>query len=73
MDILEKDGAITADRPRAIAGGEMISGNMRLLLVRAGEHFRKLRKHVFIFHIVKFLAHLVALGRSTLTCNPKLR
>ncbi|ETW82206.1 cytochrome P450 monooxygenase 106 [Heterobasidion irregulare TC 32-1] len=44
MDILEKDGAITADRPRAIAGGEMISGNMRLLLVRAGEHFRKLRK-----------------------------
>ncbi|THH18294.1 hypothetical protein EW146_g2667 [Bondarzewia mesenterica] len=44
LEIMEKEGAHTADRPRAVAGGEMISGNMRLLLIGVGDRFRKLRK-----------------------------
>ncbi|KAI0313959.1 hypothetical protein OF83DRAFT_1064608, partial [Amylostereum chailletii] len=44
IDILEKEGAVTADRPRAVAGGDIISGGMRVLLVGVGERLRKLRR-----------------------------
>ncbi|KAI0261116.1 cytochrome P450 [Gloeopeniophorella convolvens] len=44
MEIMEKSGAITAERPRSVAGGEMLSGDMRILLVRGGERMRRLRK-----------------------------
>ncbi|KAI0041483.1 cytochrome P450 [Auriscalpium vulgare] len=44
LDIMEKEGASTADRPRTVAGGEMMSGGMRILLIGVGERFRKLRK-----------------------------
>jgi hypothetical protein len=46
MDILEKEGAATADRPRKIAGGEIRSGDMRILLVGVGERLKKLRRCV---------------------------
>ncbi|KAI4524834.1 cytochrome P450 [Schizophyllum commune] len=44
VEIMEKEGAATMDRPRQIAAGETLSGGMRLLLTPAGERFRKLRK-----------------------------
>ncbi|KAJ7136063.1 cytochrome P450 [Mycena epipterygia] len=44
VDIMEKEGAILADRPRSIAGGETFSGGMRTLLIGTGERLRKLRK-----------------------------
>ncbi|KAA1472624.1 cytochrome P450 [Dentipellis sp. KUC8613] len=44
MDILEKEGAVSADRPRLVAGDEMMSGNMRVLLVGANERLRRLRR-----------------------------
>ncbi|KAI0029546.1 cytochrome P450 [Vararia minispora EC-137] len=44
MDILEKEGAATADRPRMVAGGEIRSGDMRILFVGVGERLKKLRR-----------------------------
>ena len=48
VEIMEKEGAATMDRPRQIAAGETLSGGMRLLLTPAGERFRKLRKYVLV-------------------------
>ncbi|PPQ96503.1 hypothetical protein CVT26_010438 [Gymnopilus dilepis] len=44
IDILEKEGAATADRPRVISAGETLSGGMRTLLTPAGERFKKMRR-----------------------------
>ena len=44
VDILEKEGASTADRPRSIAAGEILSGGLRVMHVRPGERFKKMRK-----------------------------
>ncbi|TFK52811.1 cytochrome P450 [Heliocybe sulcata] len=44
VDILEKEGANTADRPRSISSGETLSGGMRTLLVGAGDRLKKLRR-----------------------------
>jgi hypothetical protein len=41
MEILEKEGAATADRPRSIAAGETLSGGMRLVLTLLGRDSRK--------------------------------
>ncbi|KAI0055285.1 cytochrome P450 [Artomyces pyxidatus] len=47
-DIMEKEGVATADRPRAIAGSDIMSGGMRILLIGVGERFRKLRKALHV-------------------------
>ncbi|KAK0478983.1 hypothetical protein IW261DRAFT_1608381 [Armillaria novae-zelandiae] len=44
VDIMEKEGASLADRPRSIAAGETLSGGMRVLLTSAGERFKKMRR-----------------------------
>ncbi|KAG7439125.1 cytochrome P450, partial [Guyanagaster necrorhizus] len=44
VDIMEKEGAALADRPRWTAASEMVSGGMRLLLLQSGERLRKFRK-----------------------------
>ncbi|KZT26043.1 cytochrome P450 [Neolentinus lepideus HHB14362 ss-1] len=44
VDILEKEGANTVDRPLSISAGETLSGGMRTLLVPAGERLKKLRR-----------------------------
>ncbi|KAK7019021.1 cytochrome P450 [Favolaschia claudopus] len=44
VQILEKEGAATADRPSNIAAGETLSGGMRTLLIPNGERLRKFRK-----------------------------
>ncbi|EPQ50746.1 cytochrome P450 [Gloeophyllum trabeum ATCC 11539] len=44
VDILEKEGANTVDRPRSIAAGETLSGGMRTLLAGAGDRIKKLRR-----------------------------
>ena len=44
MDIMEKEGSGTADRPRNIAAGETLSGGMRLLTTPIGERFKKMRR-----------------------------
>lgn len=46
VDILEKEGVATVDRPRSIAAGETLSGGMRLVLTPAGERFKKMRRCV---------------------------
>ena len=46
VEILEKEGAATVDRPRSIAAGETLSGGMRLVLTPAGERFKKMRRCV---------------------------
>ncbi|KIK74639.1 hypothetical protein PAXRUDRAFT_60329, partial [Paxillus rubicundulus Ve08.2h10] len=43
-EIMEKEGAALIDRPRLIAFGEIMSGNMRMLVISGGERFRRLRK-----------------------------
>lgn len=44
MDIMEKEGASTVDRPVSISAGETLSGGMRVLLTPAGERFKKMRR-----------------------------
>ncbi|KAK7046704.1 cytochrome P450, partial [Favolaschia claudopus] len=44
VQILEKEGAATADRPNHIAAGETLSGGMRTLLIPNGERLRRFRK-----------------------------
>ncbi|KAG2131583.1 cytochrome P450, partial [Suillus bovinus] len=43
VDIMEKEGGLLADRPRAVAAGEILSGGLRMILAPAGEQFRRLR------------------------------
>ncbi|KAG1824846.1 cytochrome P450 [Suillus subaureus] len=43
-DIMEKEGGQLADRPRAVAAGEILSRGLRMILSPAGEQFRRLRK-----------------------------
>ncbi|KAF9033815.1 cytochrome P450 [Panaeolus papilionaceus] len=44
IDIMEKEGASLADRPRNISAGEVLSGGMRMLLTPAGERFKRMRR-----------------------------
>ncbi|KAG1852467.1 cytochrome P450 [Suillus subalutaceus] len=44
LDIMEKQGACVADRPRSVAGGDILGGGMRFVQLRYGERFRKFRK-----------------------------
>lgn len=48
MEIMEKENGSLVDRPITISAGETLSGGMRLLLVRAGNQFRKLRRYVWL-------------------------
>jgi hypothetical protein len=41
---MEKEGGLLADRPRAVAAGEILSRGLRMILAPAGEQFRRLRK-----------------------------
>ncbi|KAG7439963.1 cytochrome P450 [Guyanagaster necrorhizus] len=43
-DIMEKEGASLADRPKWVAASEIVSGGMRILLLNSGKRFRKLRR-----------------------------
>ncbi|KAG1807412.1 cytochrome P450 [Suillus variegatus] len=44
VDIMEKEGANLADRPRSIAVHETLSGGFRVLLEGTGERLRRLRR-----------------------------
>ncbi|KAF9449630.1 cytochrome P450 [Macrolepiota fuliginosa MF-IS2] len=44
IDIMEREGASTVDRPINISAGETLSGGMRVLLTPAGERFKKMRR-----------------------------
>ena len=44
VDVMQKHGSDLADRPRTVAAGEICSGDMRTLLVGAGERLKKLRR-----------------------------
>ncbi|THH11537.1 hypothetical protein EW145_g596 [Phellinidium pouzarii] len=44
IDIMEKENASLADRPRIISAGEIMSGGKRMLMVGSGERFKKMRK-----------------------------
>ncbi|KAJ8584907.1 cytochrome P450 [Rhizopogon salebrosus TDB-379] len=44
VDILEKQGGSVANRPRMIAGGEMLTGGLFILFAPIGERLRRMRK-----------------------------
>ncbi|OJA15984.1 hypothetical protein AZE42_10719 [Rhizopogon vesiculosus] len=44
IDIMEKQGASLADRPRSVAGSEILGRGMRFGQIGSGERFRKFRK-----------------------------
>ncbi|KAG1724553.1 cytochrome P450 [Suillus lakei] len=44
VDIMEKEGASLADRPRSIAAHETLSDGLRILLEGSGERLRRLRR-----------------------------
>jgi hypothetical protein len=72
IDIMEKEGASTVDRPHNISAGETLSGGMRVLLTPAGERFKKMRRCVYLldFRTLPFLT-LNDEGHYTRTCSPK--
>jgi hypothetical protein len=43
---MEAEGRSLVDRPPSIAAGEMLSNEMRIVLARSGERFRRLSKAV---------------------------
>ncbi|KAF9527922.1 cytochrome P450 [Crepidotus variabilis] len=43
-DVMEKQGALTADRPRSITAGEILSGGMRTLFTPFGDRFKRMRR-----------------------------
>jgi hypothetical protein len=45
-DILEKQGASVADRPRMIAGAEILFGGLSILFSPIGDRLRRMRKFV---------------------------
>ncbi|KAI9566969.1 cytochrome P450, partial [Boletus coccyginus] len=44
MEVMDKEGASLADRPRSIAAGETLSGGMRVVAERSGERLRRYRR-----------------------------
>ncbi|KAG2134588.1 cytochrome P450 [Suillus bovinus] len=44
IDLMEKQGAFLADRPRSVAGGDILGRGMRFVQLRYGEQFRRYRK-----------------------------
>ncbi|KAM6497593.1 cytochrome P450 [Amanita muscaria] len=56
IDVMEKEGTHTADRPRCIAAGETLSGGMRLLMTPAGERFKKMRRALHAYLQPKIVA-----------------
>ncbi|EIW81679.1 cytochrome P450 [Coniophora puteana RWD-64-598 SS2] len=46
LEIMEKAGGSTADRPRAVVGGELMARSGRLIFEGVGDHFRTVRKAV---------------------------
>lgn len=44
MELMEKQGASLADRPRSIAAAETLSGGMRVVVQGAGDRLRRLRR-----------------------------
>ncbi|KAG0696780.1 cytochrome P450 [Suillus ampliporus] len=44
VDIMEKEGASLADRPRSVAAQETLSGGLRVLLEGSGTRLRRLRR-----------------------------
>ncbi|KAG0699188.1 cytochrome P450 [Suillus ampliporus] len=44
VDIMEKQGASVADRPRLVAAGEMLGGGVTALFTRAGSRLRRMRR-----------------------------
>jgi len=65
IDIMEKEGAFLADRPRNIPG-ETMSGGMRLLLTPAGERCKKMRRALHAYLQPKIVAtyKTVFMGRA---------
>ncbi|KAG9310288.1 cytochrome P450 [Chiua virens] len=61
MEIMEKEGASVADRPRSIAAGETLSGGMRLVTEGVGDRFRRLRRAL----------HALLQGKIARTYEPK--
>ncbi|KAF8325350.1 cytochrome P450 [Amanita rubescens] len=55
IDIMEKEGAALADRPRNIPG-DTLSGGMRLLFLPAGERLRKMRRALYAYLQPKIVA-----------------
>ena len=45
---MEKNGAVTADRPHSIAARELLSKGLRMVLEHNNERFRRLRKAMSI-------------------------
>ncbi|KIJ62870.1 hypothetical protein HYDPIDRAFT_176296 [Hydnomerulius pinastri MD-312] len=45
-EIMEKEGGSLVDRPRQVAAGEILSHDMRILMIPSGERFRRLRKAI---------------------------
>ncbi|KAG1748502.1 cytochrome P450 [Suillus paluster] len=44
VDIMEKQGASLADRPRLVAAGEMLTGGLSILLIPPGIRWRRMRR-----------------------------
>jgi hypothetical protein len=46
MDIMEKQGRLSVDRPRQVAAGEILSGEQSVAFTHSGDRFRRMRRCV---------------------------
>ncbi|EGN97648.1 hypothetical protein SERLA73DRAFT_184436 [Serpula lacrymans var. lacrymans S7.3] len=46
VDIMEKQGGSTVDRPRMVAAGDILSGGLRFIFTPGGERFRRMRRAI---------------------------
>ncbi|KAG6334916.1 hypothetical protein ID866_4177 [Astraeus odoratus] len=63
-EIMEKNGAVTADRPHSIAARELLSKGLRMVLEHNNERFRRLRKAMSIHLQPKSLSKFKAMQRQ---------
>lgn len=78
MEIMEKQGASLADRPRSIAAGETLSGGMRIVVERTGDRLRRLRRYDSPISNLVGIRHLRTICSCDTElcmrcCNPRLR
>jgi hypothetical protein len=65
---MERHGSVTMDRPRNIAVGEILSGGMRVLILREGDKLKRMRRSGFHRVMLPEIAnHLKGTSRTSTT------
>lgn len=70
---MEKENSALVDRPPLISASDVLSGGKRILFVRSGDQFRKLRKYVYPITLLRIMGKLILFQSLTITVACKHR